>query len=142
MKIIAFRALTAAVCSEHPNGLLKCRFATPRPAGETTIPCDNSALNLCFESPSEHLVSSKNHQKTLAHVQAKTGLITHRHLLGQLINRDVLLRYLGAMFGVAWVFLNPLIMLAIFAYVFGQISRRTDHNRKPALPSGWCSTVA
>ena len=25
------------------------------------------------------------------------------------------------MFGVAWVFLNPLIMLAIFAYVFGQI---------------------
>lgn len=48
-------------------------------------------------------------------------LITHRYLLSQLIKRDVLLRYRGAMFGVAWVFLNPLIMLAIFAYVFGQI---------------------
>ena len=45
----------------------------------------------------------------------------HRYLLGQLIKRDVLLRYRGAMFGVAWVFLNPLIMLAIFAFVFGQI---------------------
>jgi lipopolysaccharide transport system permease protein len=54
-------------------------------------------------------------------VQARTSLITHRYLLGQLIKRDVLLRYRGAMFGVAWVFLNPLIMLAIFAYVFGQI---------------------
>jgi lipopolysaccharide transport system permease protein len=54
-------------------------------------------------------------------VQARTSLITHRYLLGQLIKRDVLLSYRGAMFGVAWVFLNPLIMLAIFAYVFGQI---------------------
>jgi lipopolysaccharide transport system permease protein len=54
-------------------------------------------------------------------VQARTSLISHRYLLGQLIKRDVLLRYRGAMFGVAWVFLNPLIMLAIFAYVFGQI---------------------
>lgn len=47
--------------------------------------------------------------------------VSNRYLLGQLIKRDVLLRYRGAMFGVAWVFLNPLIMLAIFAYVFGQI---------------------
>ena len=45
----------------------------------------------------------------------------NRYLLGQLIKRDVLLRYRGAMFGVAWMFLNPLIMLAIFAFVFGQI---------------------
>ena len=45
----------------------------------------------------------------------------HRYLLGQLIKRDVLLRYRGAMFGLAWIFLSPLAMLAIFAYVFGQI---------------------
>lgn len=45
----------------------------------------------------------------------------HRYLLGQLIKRDVLLRYRGAMFGVAWIFLSPLFMLGIFAYVFGQI---------------------
>lgn len=45
----------------------------------------------------------------------------HRYLLGQLIKRDVLLRYRGAMFGVVWIFLSPLLMLAIFAFVFGQI---------------------
>jgi lipopolysaccharide transport system permease protein len=43
------------------------------------------------------------------------------YLLGQLIKRDVLLRYRGAMFGVAWVFINPLIMLCIYIYVFGHI---------------------
>jgi len=43
------------------------------------------------------------------------------YLLGQLIKRDVLLRYRGAMFGVLWIFLSPLIMLAIFAFIFGQI---------------------
>ncbi len=45
----------------------------------------------------------------------------HRYLLGQLVKRDVILRYRGAMFGVLWVFLSPLFMLAVFAYVFGQI---------------------
>jgi lipopolysaccharide transport system permease protein len=44
-----------------------------------------------------------------------------RYLLGQLVKRDVLLRYRGALFGVLWVFLSPLFMLAVFAYVFGQI---------------------
>lgn len=45
----------------------------------------------------------------------------HRYLLGQLIKRDVLLRYRGAYFGLFWIFLNPLIMLGIFSFVFGEI---------------------
>jgi lipopolysaccharide transport system permease protein len=45
----------------------------------------------------------------------------NRYILGQLVKRDVLLRYRGAMFGVAWMFLNPLLMLAIFIVVFGQV---------------------
>ena len=44
-----------------------------------------------------------------------------RYLLGQMVKRDVMLKYRGAMFGVLWVFLSPLFMLAVFAYVFGQI---------------------
>ena len=48
-------------------------------------------------------------------------LLRHRYLFGQLVKRDVLLRYRGAMFGVLWIFLSPLLMLAIFAFVFGQI---------------------
>lgn len=48
-------------------------------------------------------------------------LFTRHHLLGQLVKRDVLLRYRGAMFGVLWIFLSPLLMLGIFAFIFGQI---------------------
>lgn len=55
----------------------------------------------------------------------------HRYLLGQLIKRDVLLRYRGAMFGVAWIFLSPLIMLVIFAFIFGHIFQA----RWPQQPS-------
>ena len=48
--------------------------------------------------------------------------ISRRHdLLFQLVKRDVLLRYRGAMFGVLWIFLSPLLMLAIFAFVFGHV---------------------
>ncbi len=49
------------------------------------------------------------------------GIWRQRYLLGQLIKRDVLLRYRGAMFGVLWIFLSPLLMLGIFAFVFGDI---------------------
>jgi lipopolysaccharide transport system permease protein len=50
-----------------------------------------------------------------------SDIFARRMLLIQLVKRDVLLRYRGAMFGVLWIFLSPLLMLAIFAFVFGQI---------------------
>jgi len=59
-------------------------------------------------------------------------LYRHRYLLGQLVKRDVLLRYRGALFGVAWMFLSPLLMLAIFAFVFGHIFQ----SRWPQQPDG------
>ena len=59
-------------------------------------------------------------------------LFRHRVILGQLIKRDVLMRYRGAMFGVLWIFLSPLLMLAIFAFVFGQIFQA----RWPQQPDG------
>ena len=61
-----------------------------------------------------------------------SGVFKHRGLLWQLIRRDVLLRYRGAMFGVLWIFLSPLLMLAIFAFVFGQIFQA----RWPQQPDG------
>jgi len=50
-----------------------------------------------------------------------TDIWPYRYLLGQMVYRDVLIRYRGAMFGVAWMFLSPLFMLLVFAFVFGQI---------------------
>lgn len=50
-----------------------------------------------------------------------SALLQHRYLLGQLIRRDVLLRYRGAYFGLLWVLLIPLLMLGVYAFVFTQI---------------------
>ncbi len=58
----------------------------------------------------------------------------NRYLLGQLIKRDVLLRYRGAMFGVLWIFLSPLIMLTIFAFVFGHIFQARWSQQQEGLP--------
>jgi lipopolysaccharide transport system permease protein len=66
--------------------------------------------------------------------QIAADIWRHRYLLGQLIKRDVLLRYRGAMFGVAWMFLSPLIMLAIFAFIFGQIFQARWPQQSDTLP--------
>ncbi|MBU1692058.1 MAG: ABC transporter permease [Gammaproteobacteria bacterium] len=58
----------------------------------------------------------------------------HRYLLGQLIKRDVLLRYRGAMFGVLWIFISPLLMLAIFAFIFGQIFQARWPQQETGMP--------
>lgn len=58
----------------------------------------------------------------------------HRYLLGQLVKRDVLLRYRGAMFGVLWIFLSPLMMLAIYAFIFGQVFQSRWPQQDGGLP--------
>jgi len=55
-------------------------------------------------------------------------------LLGQLIKRDVLLRYRGAFFGVVWIFLSPLLMLGIYAFVFGRIYQSRWIPQNETLP--------
>jgi len=73
------------------------------------------------------------------------GPYQHRYLLGQLIKRDVLLRYRGAYFGLLWIFLNPLIMLGIFSFVFGQIFQArwaTPSNGMPYALNLYCGLIA
>ena len=65
-------------------------------------------------------------------LQIASNIWINRYLLGQLVKRDVLLRYRGAMFGVLWIFLSPLLMLSIFAFVFGHIFQA----RWPLQPDG------
>jgi len=61
--------------------------------------------------------------------------ISKRHdLLFQLVKRDVLLRYRGAMFGVLWIFLSPLLMLAIFAFVFGHVFQARWAQQEAGVP--------
>lgn len=72
---------------------------------------------------------------TLNPLAIAAGLVRNRYLLGQLVKRDVLLRYRGAMFGVLWIFLSPLLMLAIFAFVFGHVFQTRWPEQPAGLPS-------
>jgi lipopolysaccharide transport system permease protein len=49
------------------------------------------------------------------------SLARHARLIWELSRRDVSGRYRGSMGGMFWAFLNPLLMLAIYSFVFGYI---------------------
>lgn len=49
------------------------------------------------------------------------GFWRERRLIGQLIRREVLGRYRGSIMGVAWSFLYPLLMLAVYTFVFSVV---------------------
>jgi lipopolysaccharide transport system permease protein len=49
------------------------------------------------------------------------GLWTHGQLIWQLVKREVLGRYRGSVMGIAWSLLNPLLMLAVYTFVFSTV---------------------
>ena len=49
---------------------------------------------------------------------ALTALHAHRELVWELVKRDFIGRYKGSFAGVAWSLFNPLLMLAIYTFVF------------------------
>ena len=50
-----------------------------------------------------------------------TSFWRHRHLILQMTKRDVVGRYRGSLLGLAWSFLTPLIMLAVYTFLFGVV---------------------
>jgi lipopolysaccharide transport system permease protein len=50
-----------------------------------------------------------------------TSFARNRELISQLTKREVVSRYRGSIAGLAWSFFNPLIMLAIYTFVFSTI---------------------
>jgi lipopolysaccharide transport system permease protein len=50
-----------------------------------------------------------------------TSLFRHRNLILQLVSREVSGRYKGSIFGIAWSFFNPVLMLAVYTFVFSEI---------------------
>lgn len=45
----------------------------------------------------------------------------HRELISQMTRREVIGRYRGSMIGLAWTFLNPLLMLVVYTFVFSVV---------------------
>ena len=48
-------------------------------------------------------------------------LIRYHYLIGQLVKREVLVKYRGSLLGVGWSFLYPLLLLLAFTMVFGGV---------------------
>ena len=49
------------------------------------------------------------------------SLLMHSHLVLSMAQRDVLGRYRGSALGVIWSFMTPLILLLIYAFIFGTV---------------------
>jgi lipopolysaccharide transport system permease protein len=49
------------------------------------------------------------------------SLLKHRQLIGQMTKREVVGRYKGSFLGMGWSFLNPLLMLCVYTFVFSVV---------------------
>ena len=49
------------------------------------------------------------------------SLFQNRGLIGQLVKREVVGRYKGSFIGMGWSFFNPILMLAIYTFVFSVV---------------------
>ncbi len=64
---------------------------------------------------------------------AAGSLWRNRNLILQLTLREILGRYRGSLFGIAWSFINPVLMLAVYTFVFAVVfkarwSMRSDES--------------
>ncbi|MGE1175783.1 ABC transporter permease [Pseudomonas sp. BW7P1] len=60
-------------------------------------------------------------QKTSSLYGLSKNLFLHRHLIYQMTKREVIGRYRGSVLGLLWSFLNPLMMLSVYTFVFAVV---------------------
>lgn len=76
------------------------------------------------------------------------GLLRYRGLIQSLVARDLTARYRGSVLGFFWSFVNPLLLLSIYTFVFSYILPNEEKATKPysvfmfcgLLPWTWFST--
>ena len=51
-------------------------------------------------------------------------IVRHRYLIRTLVLRDLKSRYVGSVMGLLWAVINPLILLAVFSFVFATIFKQ------------------
>lgn len=59
------------------------------------------------------------HQTSL--ISLARSLWRNRHLILQMIHREVVGRYKGSVLGIAWSFFNPVLMLTVYTFVFSVV---------------------
>jgi lipopolysaccharide transport system permease protein len=66
-------------------------------------------------------VTHSHSRSSISPAACLTSLRSNAPLLVRMIRRDVSARYSGSAFGVLWSFITPLLMLAVYTFVFGII---------------------
>lgn len=69
----------------------------------------------------------------IVHIQ---DLIRYRNLVGHLITKELKVRYRGSVLGFFWTFLNPLMLLSVYALVFSVYMRVDMENYSAFMFSG------
>jgi homopolymeric O-antigen transport system permease protein len=76
-------------------------------------------------------------------------LFRYRALIQSLVARELKARYRGSVLGFFWSFVNPLLLLSIYSFVFATIMQNSDEKLRPyslfmfcgLLPWTWFSTA-
>lgn len=64
-----------------------------------------------------------------------------RELIARLAERDILMRYRGSLMGWSWTLLNPLLMLAIYTFVFSTIFKARWQTGEQLGPAGFALNI-
>ena len=70
---------------------------------------------------SEDLHVDPNSRRHLSTLALLNSIYCHRQLIYTLAKKDILSRYKGALMGVIWAFITPLLTLTIYTFVFSEI---------------------
>ena len=76
------------------------------------------------------------------------NLLRYRGLVSSLVARELKARYRGSVFGFLWSFINPLLLLLIYSFVFTKVIPNTTEGAQPfalfmfcgILPWNWFAT--
>lgn len=66
-------------------------------------------------------LNSSRRQSSMSPVGMVRSLVAHRGLIRSLIVREIVGRYRGSAMGLLWSFFNPILMLAVYTFVFSYV---------------------
>ena len=69
------------------------------------------------------------------------SLLRYRGLIQSLVARELKARYRGSVLGFVWSFVNPLLLLSIYSFVFTTIMRNDDARTKPFAVFMFCGLL-
>ena len=70
-----------------------------------------------------------------------SSLLRYRGLIQSLVARELKARYRGSVLGFVWSFVNPLLLLSIYSFVFTRIMQNNDPRTKPFSVFMFCGLL-